>query len=74
MNLDTFQWTKPYYGVQHYAAAGDQRILNTYWATVNDLGSCATSHIRTPAGELPEKTHASAEEARAHVERVLRSL
>lgn len=62
------EWTPPYHGVQHYPAA---QLFSTkvFSATVHDLGSCATSWVRTPgSGDPIETIHDTAEKARAHAE------
>lgn len=62
----TDQWTKPYYGVQHYGKLS----VKSFWATVHDYEDFAIALIRTPGcGFSPMKTtHDTSEEAREYAE------
>lgn len=66
------QWTKPYYGVQHYGSFG----ANSFWATVTSFGSVATAKVWTPGCEFSpmESAHENAEAARKHAENQLHIL
>jgi len=67
------QWTQPYFGVQHYPSKAP--VASSIWATVTDLGLCATCLIHIPGSSAPNQTtHESADAARRHAERTVTAL